>query len=188
MAYIYKLNCNGKSYVGSTKNIKKRIQYHKADCKHIGHKNYNFKVYKFIRENGGWENVDICILQVCNEDVRYIVEDFYIKHYKCELNDVSAIFDVEKRKEYKKKYGQTYFKPYYKNNKEKILQNVKNYYNNNKEKVLKYQKEYGEKNKERLSEKKKEKYNCVCGSSLRKADKKRHERSNKHQTYLASLS
>lgn len=181
MTYIYKLKINGKSYVGSTNNMSERMRGHKSPCYNINSKSYNIKLYEFIRENGGWNNVDICILQKCNEDVRYIIEDFYIKHYKCELNNISAIYDVEKRK----KYIQTYNKPYYKNNKEKILQNVKNYYENNKEKVLNYQKEYSEKNKERISERTKQKYNCICGSSLRKSDKKRHERSKKHQKYLS---
>ena len=54
------------------------------------------------------------------------------------------------------------------------------YYIKNKDKIL-------EKNKERKYIKSKEKYNCDCGSILRKVDKKRHERTKKHQNYILSL-
>jgi len=188
MTYIYKLKINGKSYVGSTKNIKKRIVYHKGFLYNKTCRQYNFKLYKYIRENGGWENVIFHILQECNEDVRYIVEDFYIKHYNCELNSVGAILDLEKQKEYKKKYNMKYGKDYYQENKEELIDNAKEYYKNNKQKVLQYQKEYAEKNEEKIKARRKIKFTCVCGSTLLKIDKRRHERTIKHQDYLKSSS
>ena len=43
---------------------------------------------------------------------------------------------------------------------------------------------YTKDNKEKL----KEKYNCVCGSSIRISDKYKHEKTKKHQKYLLTLS
>lgn len=165
MAYIYKLKINGKSYVGSTENIKERIEKHKSSCCNTNNISYNIKVYKFIRENGGWDNVDIHILQKCNKSVKRIVEDFYMKHYNCELNDRSAILDVEKYKEYLKEYA----KKYHQENKEYIKEYKKKWFENNKEKLL-------------------EKLNCMCGGRYTKYNKSTHEKTKKHQTYLASLS
>ena len=176
MAYIYKFNINGKSYVGSTGNIKQRMDCHKSRCNNKNSDYYNLKLYKFIRENGDWDNVDIHILQKCNYDIRRIVEDFYIKHYKCELNLISAIFDVEKANETKIKY--------YENNKELKKIRDREYAKKNKEKKKEYDKEYREKNKEKLNEK----FNCMCGGKYTKKTKSMHEKTKKHQTYLASLS
>jgi len=53
----------------------------------------------------------------------------------------------------------------------------KNYKENNKDKIKKQQKENNEKNKI-------VKYNCVCGSNLRLADKKRHLKTTKHLNYI----
>ena len=161
MAYIYKFNINGKSYVGSTKNIRKRMNKHKSTCYNQNNKKYNFKLYKFIRENGGWDNVDIHILQKCNKSVKRIVEDFYMKHYNCELNDRGAIFNREKKKEY-----------------------LKEYYKNNNEYRKDYANEYRKNNKEKLSEK----FNCICGGKYTHSNKALHLKTLKHQTYLESLS
>jgi hypothetical protein len=165
MAYIYKLKINGKSYVGSTNNIKERIEKHKSCCCNTNDISYNIKVYKFIRENGGWDNVDIHILQKCNKSVKRIVEDFYMKHYNCELNDRSAILDVEKYKEYLKEYA-------------------KKYHQENKEYIKEYKKIWFENNKEELNKK----FICMCGGKYIKRHKSTHIKTKKHQQYLQNLS
>ena len=48
--------------------------------------------------------------------------------------------------------------------------------------------EYREKNRDILREKAREKFTCECGTTLRKSDKARHNRSIKHQNYIQSLS
>ena len=57
---IYKLCCKDPSieeiYVGSTTNFKQRKTSHKKSCNNENNKGYNLKVYKFIRDNGGFEN------------------------------------------------------------------------------------------------------------------------------------
>ena len=51
---IYKNGCE--NYIGSTVNYRKRKNYHKSCCNNEKSINYNFPVYKYIRENGGRED------------------------------------------------------------------------------------------------------------------------------------
>ena len=43
-------------YIGHTTNFNKRKCAHKYDCININSKNYNFNMYQFIRQNGGFNN------------------------------------------------------------------------------------------------------------------------------------
>ena len=54
------------------------------------------------------------------------------------------------------------------------------------EEHIEYQHQYYSSNKEHLLLKYKTKIECECGTVVRKADFRRHERSNKHQEYLKS--
>ena len=57
---IYKIVCNDLNitdcYVGSTTDFAKRKYAHKYTCINEKRTNHNLKVYKIIRENGGWDN------------------------------------------------------------------------------------------------------------------------------------
>ena len=57
---IYKIVCNDLSitdcYVGQTTDFTRRKQAHKYGCTDENGKGYSFKVYKTIREIGGWDN------------------------------------------------------------------------------------------------------------------------------------
>ena len=59
-AVIYKLSCKDKSiteiYIGSTTHFINRKHNHKSSCNYSNGKEYNHPKYKFIRENGGWDN------------------------------------------------------------------------------------------------------------------------------------
>ena len=59
-AVVYKLCCDDPEitdiYVGSTCNFTVRKYQHKTACNNQNAKEYNRNVYKFIRENGGWNN------------------------------------------------------------------------------------------------------------------------------------
>jgi hypothetical protein len=63
---IYKLCCNDtnikEEYVGSTTDFTERKRCHKKNCNNPNSKQYNINVYKFIRDNGGFEN--FCMIQI----------------------------------------------------------------------------------------------------------------------------
>ena len=64
---IYKLCCKDTDitdiYVGSTTNFRGRKNNHKTNCQNEKRKNYNRKVYKFIREHGDFENWEMIMIE-----------------------------------------------------------------------------------------------------------------------------
>jgi len=241
-AVIYKICCKDinikEIYVGSTCNFNRRRNGHKSMCKSEKGRYYNLSVYQYIRNNGGWDNWDmIMIEQFSCEDKRQLekrerfwletlgatlnkqmptrtkreYEKQYREKNKEKISEKSIEYREknkekiseknkeyfqknkekisEKNKEYREKNKETISeksKEYYEKNKEKIIDKSKEYYEKNKEKRIDKSKEYFQKNKEKISEKNKEKYTCVCGSTLTKCNKPRHEKSKKHQNFIES--
>ena len=109
VVYIYRMNVKDKYYIGSTKNIHKRKWEHNYDCYHQNRKHYNYKVYKYIRDNcNDWSEVSFQILDVyddINNEFKREIEDYYIKYFSNNLNSIGAKFDKEKsdKKFYKKR-------------------------------------------------------------------------------------
>ena len=177
---IYKLVCNDVNisdcYVGSTTNFYRRKQQHKFDCNNENRKIYNQYKYQFIRSNGGFENWSMIIIEnyAC-ENKRQLEkrERYFMELLNATLNSYTPFLTEEEKKEQKKEYD----KEYRENHIEEIKEKDKNYKENNKDKIKEYFKSINEKHK-------KEKYNCVCGSNLRLADKKRHLKTTKHLNYI----
>ena len=69
-------------------------------------------------------------------------------------------------------------------NKQLPTRTTKEHYEDNKEELNEKSRKYQQDHKEEIAKKKKEKYDCPCGSTLRKSDKAQHEKSIKHQNYL----
>ena len=58
--YIYKIqdnNNNDQFYIGSTLNLSRRKSHHKKNVKNKCGKLYWCKLYLYIREHGGWDNM-----------------------------------------------------------------------------------------------------------------------------------
>ncbi len=166
-------------YIGKTTNFKERIRTHKSNCNNENGKFYNYKIYKIIRENGGWNNFDIIEIETNEYDNKdsAIKERELIEKFNATLN---IVIPSRTRKEYEEnnreiikekniKYKKEFYeknaeiiknkvKDYRKNNKEKIKEKDKQYYEKNVEIISEKQKEYREKNREIIKEKKKEFY------------------------------
>ncbi|MBC8306939.1 MAG: GIY-YIG nuclease family protein [Pelagibacterales bacterium] len=73
---IYKIVCNDPSikdfYIGSTTNFTKRKWDHKATSINENEKRKNLKLYKTIRENGGWYNWNMVLIE--NVECNHIME------------------------------------------------------------------------------------------------------------------
>ncbi len=133
---IYKLVCLDKNitdcYVGSTTNIVCRKSKHKNICNTETHPKHQNKVYKFIRDHGGWENWALVLIEYfsCKDNNELRARELY--HYELFNTTLNT---------------RTPFAT-----KEHIIQrNIqysKQYRNDNKEKLLKYNEEYknGKKN------------------------------------------
>jgi len=116
-------------YIGSCVDLNKRITYHKGFCNNKNGKEYNFKLYQFIRENGGFNNWKFIWLELFKTDDTIFLkqlEQIWMDSFPKELllNSNRAFgLDIEREKETKKKYN----KKDYQKNKDTILEkrNVK---------------------------------------------------------------
>ena len=163
--FIYALsnkNCPDYIYVGCTFDLNERMSKHKHDCYHRNRKQYNYKVYKFIRENEGLEKWQYHIIQEYDvKDKRELeqYETYWIKELKSNLNSVKRSFTTE---EEKKQYQKYYNKKYYQENFDKET-----------ERIRKYQ----QKNKEKINARKRERINCpICKQEMSRNSLKRHIR------------
>jgi len=169
---IYKLCCNDLNiievYVGQTTDFRKRKNRHKSCCNNETAKGYNYNVYQFIRNNGGWDNWNMIEIEKYNaidgNDAKKR-ERFWIEELKASLNC---------------KIPTRLQKEYIEDNKEEITIKKKNYRDNNKEEKAKTDKEYYENNKEKILEKMKEKITCECGDYITKWNISRHKKSQRH--------
>ena len=162
---IYVIKCKDdnitEEYIGSTIDFIKRKCQHKNTCNNENNKKYNFKIYKFIRENGGWEN------WIMLEVEKYPCQDKNEAHKREEEIRIDRKTKLNSRKAFVGKTKEEYDKIYYEENKNKIKEQCKNYYEENKKQILEYQKQYNEKNKEYYKEQKKQwdnkEFTCKCG-------------------------
>lgn len=150
---IYKIICNDSEitecYVGHTTCFKSRKSHHKSSCNNLSCKEYNLKIYQFIRGNGGWDNWRI------EPIMEYPCETFLqarIKEEECrielqaQLNTMRAYTNKEQLKEQKKNWREK--------NKEQIEDYKKKWRNDNKEQIEDYNKNWREKNREKMKQKK----------------------------------
>tara|TARA_R110002012_G_scaffold319968_2_gene541975 strand:+ start:67 stop:618 length:552 start_codon:yes stop_codon:yes gene_type:complete len=169
---IYKLCCRDTSiediYVGSTINFTRRKCGHKSKCNNPNSDQYNKKAYQFIRDNGGWDNWDMILLEEVKVNSKLELhkkEREYVDLLKPSLNIAIPTLTIKEYRDINKEYFKKYMKEYRINNKEYIIQFKKEHYQNN---------------KEIISEKTKEKTTCECGSVVRKNNLIRHRKTPKH--------
>jgi hypothetical protein len=179
---IYKIICKNltitKTYGGHTTNLIIRRQNHKSICNNINSKYYNCYLYKFIRENKGWDNWEI-IKQYdfpCKTKQEALIEEQnFIDKNECELNTCKAFITEEQKKEKKKNKN--------KNFREKNQEYYKEWQKKNKEKQKEYDKKYKKNNKDKINEK----IICVCGCQISKKHLKEHLQTKKHQQLILKL-
>ena len=166
---MYKLvnyDCPELLYVGSTINFIKRKSTHKA-CS----KTSNAKIYRTIRENGGWESwvmVKISDFPCKSNTEARMEEDRLMIEMKSNLNMVKAYTSPEQRIEQKRVSD-------------------KKFRENNKESLKEYYKQYCENNREQLAKYKSEKILCECDCTIRRGDIARHKKTIKHQKAITLL-
>ena len=184
---IYKISCKDTNitdiYVGSTTNIKNRIRHHKDSCNYPKNKHYYYKVYEFIRNNGGFDNWDIIVLEEypCNSFSDAVIKER--EYYETLKPTLNSRYPQRTYKEYcneNKEYKKEYDKNYRIINNEKRKEQKNQYYNDNKKEINEKRKQYRIDNKEKINEKIKEKIICECGYEITKCNLKRHQKSAKH--------
>jgi len=159
---IYKLVCNDLTitdvYVGHTTHFTKRKNQHKKHCNNETDAKYNLKVYKMIRDNGGWENWTMVEVEKypCNDSNEARARE---RHWYEILNaNMNSCVPGRSNKDSVKAYkdaNKEKIKQYREDNKEKIKQ----YKKDNKEKYKIKEKEYRDANREYNINRAKEYYN-----------------------------
>jgi len=164
-------------YVGHTTNFKQRKNSHKSNCNNVNDRLYNIKLYKIIRENGGWNAFKMVFIEkypCSNRREAEAREEELIKNLSKNMNSHKA-FRTEEEALKKQKQNQ---KKYYEKNKKEIKEQQKEYYELNKEKLIEKRKELYAKNKE--------KHLCECGSIITLNSKIGHLKTKKHLDYINS--
>lgn len=81
-------------YIGSSINFKRRKAQHIKNTKNRRSKSYNYPLYQYIRNSGGWDNFDINIYQEfpCDNKIDGLTkEKEIIELLKSPLNTISPI-------------------------------------------------------------------------------------------------
>ena len=172
---IYKLCCNDPTieeiYIGSTCNFTRRKADHKHTCYNETRPQYNSPVYKFIRDNGGFENWNMYQLEaksVENKREKETLEREWIEKLKPSLNSNIPTRTKEE---------------YCKDNSQLLNDKTKEWRENNKDILKEKNKEWRENRIEKI----KEKFNCDCGGKYTYESKSAHSKRKIHTDYLNSI-
>jgi hypothetical protein len=115
---IYKIICKDtnitETYYGSTVNLDKREGEHFRNCNNPTHQQHNYKVYRFIREHGGFKNWIITKVKnyPCKTNLERRMEEqrhIDIDRKKC-LNTYNAYQSKEDRRLYNRIKSQSVLK------------------------------------------------------------------------------
>jgi hypothetical protein len=173
---IYKLCCNDPNikeiYVGSTTNFSRRKSGHKSYCNNPNNNKYNYRVYKFIRDNGGWCNWSMVLVREYNATNKMKLvkkERKYIDKLKATLN---CQIPTRTQSEYNKEYNET--------NKETKREKNQQYHEANKQAINEKNKQYRHDNKQYLHEKIK----CECGCEVSRNHISGHKKTQKHKDLM----
>ena len=152
---IYKLYCKNKKiteeYYGSTCAFRNRKYKHKNCCNNEKDPSYNTDKYKFIRDNGGWNNWEIVPIEEiknCSLVNAKIREQYHIDLNKSIMNQIKAYITEEQIKERDKKKA----KEYRLENLDTLKEKNKEYHLENRDKISKKQKEYRLENRDKILE------------------------------------
>ena len=211
--FIYKICCNDNTcadfYIGSTQNVRLRKSQHKRSCITESDKSFTRLIYTKIRENGGWDNWRMVVLEEM-PNTTLIQARIREEHYRVELQATLNMCSAYSGLSYNELPKSEYFKQYYETNKDKMDEQQKTYREENKDiisekskayretikdKMKDYQKTYREKNKDKRSEKGKAYYEknkdkiletviCSCGRTLSKNALKLHLTTKIHNNIL----
>jgi F0F1-type ATP synthase membrane subunit b/b' len=188
---IYKIVCNDLSikdcYVGHTTDMTKRKCSHKSHCNNENDKAHNLKIYQIIRENGGWDNWTMVLVEKfpCKDKYEACKREREVyEELEAKMNTFRPYRTQEELKQYKKQYREErkeYLKQYREEHKEEHKEYHKQYREEHKAEHKEYHKQYYQEHKEeineKLKEKVKEKVECkYCSKLLLKLNMSRHHK------------
>lgn len=201
---IYRVVCNetGNTYYGSTiQSLSQRLTNHRSCYNRWRKGKSNYTTIFIILEINNYSIVWVEDYPCENNYQLQARERHFIENNNC----VNKVIPTRTQKEYYKKY--------YEENKDKILNTVSEYYEENKEQISirrkqdnqlnpekrvkqrqkyrvnisNYNKEYVEKNKDKIKERHSENVICECGAEITRQCLSRHKKTKKHQDLLSTV-
>jgi hypothetical protein len=146
---------NENIYLGSSTNFRVRKNTHKTCCNNPNDRHYNEKKYKYIRENGGWDEWVMIEIEKypCKgkRELEKREDDIMIQH----INTLNTNRSFRNREQYDKDNRDIILKKkreYHHDNCKKISEKRANYYINNHDKILEKVKKYRDENIEKIKE------------------------------------
>ena len=121
-------------YVGHTTNWDRRKYSHKQRCNNKNDTKHNLKLYKMMRDNGGWEMFRMIEIEKypCNDKREAEKrENDIMKELKSSMISIRSFISEDDKKEWDKEYylkNKERLKKYRDNNKDKICEKHKEYY------------------------------------------------------------
>ena len=136
---IYKIVCFDTNitdcYVGHTTDFTRRKSQHKYRCNKPNDKEYNKKVYQFIRSHGDWDNFQMLQIEehpCSNKREAELREEHWRKELTSSLNGNRPFITEEERLALNNEWN----KKKYQLNKDKIKLRKQLYYQKNKEHII----------------------------------------------------
>lgn len=182
-------------YVGSTVNIIKRRNHHKSDYNNEKSKRHNLKIYRMMRENGGWECFKMVVIKEypCNTRIELEIEEEKCrKELQATLNTLRCHITKEEKKEIGLKYRLENIdvvlekqRQYRLENKDVINENQRQKYLENKDIINEKQRQTYLENKDVINENRGQKIKCdICNCSFSKSFIYRHNKTKKHLKFI----
>jgi hypothetical protein len=114
---IYKISCKDPNvkdvYIGSTTHLKSRLTTHKTTIVNPNNPHSKFKLYNVMRENGGWDNWKVDVLEELNNVAKIDArkrEEEWSKQLNATLNTWKAYRNLDEAKNYYEKGSEWYKK------------------------------------------------------------------------------
>lgn len=189
---IYKIQHNDIDellYVGSTTDFTSRKAQHKSSSKHS-----NGRVYKMIRDNGGWECFSMVVLEEypCEKKTQACKrEDEIMRELKANMNTRKAYTGIVavNRNDYYKQWFENnpeYRRQWCEDHADQIKTYLKQYYTDHSNEHKQRMKEWREANPDYFKQwrAKAGKVTCECGCVVSKTNLSTHKNSKKHFSKL----
>jgi hypothetical protein len=210
---IYKLVCNDlniiECYVGHTTDFTVRKKCHKNRCQNESDKKHNLKVYKTIRDTGGWENYSMVEIEKypCKDSREARSKER--EWYEILNSNLNTYYPERSKKEYNKDNADKISarqSQYNKDNADKISAWQSQYNKDNADKISAFQTQYRKDNADKMSafqtqyrkdhiektatynksyrESHSAKFLCECGKEMVSYSKKGHLLTKFHQQFI----
>ena len=195
IGYVYKIVCKDVNvegvYIGSTKNFVSRRQSHKYACNNENSNAYNYKLYQWIRQNGGIVNFKFLIILealVYNKTQLHKIERNYIDLLRPLI--INTVIPFQTQKEWSalnrtKILERRRIKQI--ENREKINKKRREYYKKNRIKEITANKLHFQKNKERIRKERKQTLFCLCGETITYENRIRHYKTKNHKDSIQNI-